>query len=106
MNQNTPFAIYDAAAGSGKTFTLVKEYLKIILKSNNEGYYKNILAITFTNKAVKEMKERIISNLISFSEKSILSEPTDMVNQIVDETGFSLDIIQEKSKKNSKSFIT
>ena len=99
LNKNTPFSIYDAAAGSGKTFTLVKEYLKIILKSNNEGYYKNILAITFTNKAVKEMKERIISNLISFSEKSILSQPTDIVNQIVDETGFSLDIIQEKSKK-------
>ncbi len=98
MNKNTPFVIYDAAAGSGKTFTLVKEYLKIILQSNNEGYYKYILAITFTNKAVKEMKERIISNLISFSKKEIITQPTDMVNQIVEETDLSLNTIQLKSK--------
>ena len=99
MNTRTPFVIYDAAAGSGKTFTLVKEYLKIILKSNQEGYYKNILAITFTNKAVKEMKERIVSNLISFSEKTIITDPTDMVNHIVEETGLTLENIQFKSKK-------
>lgn len=98
MNKNTPFVIYDAAAGSGKTFTLVKEYLKIILQSNNDGYYKYILAITFTNKAVKEMKERIVSNLISFSEKEIITQPTDMVNQIVEEIDLSLETIQKKSK--------
>ena len=99
MNTRPPFVIYDAAAGSGKTFTLVKEYLKIILKSNQEGYYKNILAITFTNKAVKEMKERIVSNLISFSEKTIITDPTDMVNHIVEETELTLENIQLKSKK-------
>ena len=99
MNTRTPFVIYDAAAGSGKTFTLVKEYLKIILKSNQEGYYKNILAITFTNKAVKEMKERIVLNLISFSENTIISDPTAMVNYIVEETGLTLENIQLKSKK-------
>lgn len=99
LNTRTPFVIYDAAAGSGKTFTLVKEYLKIILKSNQEGYYKNILAITFTNKAVKEMKGRIVSNLIFFSEKKILIHPTDMVSQIVEETGLTIENIQLKSKK-------
>ena len=99
MNTRTPFVIYDAAAGSGKTFTLVKEYLKIILQSNQEGYYKNILAITFTNKAVKEMKERIVLNLISFSEKTIINNPTAMVNYIVEETGLTLENIQLKSKK-------
>ena len=45
MNKTPLFIIYDAAAGSGKTFTLVKEYLKIILTSKNDGYYKYILAI-------------------------------------------------------------
>jgi len=99
LNTKTPFVIYDAAAGSGKTFTLVKEYLKIILKSNQEGYYKNILAITFTNKAVKEMKERIVLNLISFSKKTIITHPTAMVNYIVEETGLTLENIQLKSKK-------
>ena len=53
------FSIYDASAGSGKTFTLVKEYLKIILTSKREDAYKSILAITFTNKAAGEMRHRI-----------------------------------------------
>ncbi len=53
--------IYKSSAGSGKTFTLVKEYLSIVLKQPEE--YRNILAITFTNKAAGEMKERIIREL-------------------------------------------
>jgi len=52
------FFLYRSSAGSGKTYTLVKEYLKIVLK--NPQRFKNILAITFTNKAAGEMKERII----------------------------------------------
>jgi ATP-dependent exoDNAse (exonuclease V) beta subunit len=95
----SPFVIYDAAAGSGKTFTLVKEYLKIILTSKNDGYYKYILAITFTNKAVKEMKERIVSNLIEFSDKTIIDKPSDMVHQIVAETELDLSYIQQKSNR-------
>ncbi|WP_340067065.1 UvrD-helicase domain-containing protein [Ascidiimonas aurantiaca] len=62
-----PFTIYNASAGSGKTFTLVKEYLKIILGSPYPDHFKSVLAITFTNKAVNEMKERILMNLKSFS---------------------------------------
>ena len=53
------FSIYNASAGSGKTYTLVKEYLKIILKAKHNDAYRNILAITFTNKAAAEMQERI-----------------------------------------------
>ncbi len=49
--------IYKSSAGSGKTFTLVKEYLKIVLQNPND--YKHILAMTFTNKATEEMKSRI-----------------------------------------------
>jgi hypothetical protein len=45
------------------------------------------------------MKERIVSNLISFSEKTIITDPTDMVNHIVEETGLTLENIQFKSKK-------
>jgi len=63
-----PFTIYNASAGSGKTFTLVKEYLKIILGSPHPNHFKSVLAITFTNKAVNEMKERILINLKSFSD--------------------------------------
>ena len=46
--QKQAFTIYDASAGSGKTYTLVKEYLKIILLSKKPDAYRNILAITFT----------------------------------------------------------
>ncbi len=55
------FHVYKSSAGSGKTYTLVKEYLKIVL--NNPGAVRHILAITFTNAAAAEMKERIIEGL-------------------------------------------
>ena len=67
-NQN--FTVYKSSAGSGKTFTLVKEYLALALNdaSNPPQAYKHILAITFTNKAAAEMKERIIRALKELAE--------------------------------------
>lgn len=62
---NNLFTVYKSSAGSGKTFTLTREYLKLALK--NPDQYKKILAVTFTNKATQEMKERIIQNLFQFS---------------------------------------
>ena len=53
--------IYKASAGAGKTFALTLEYFKTIFASPAE--YKNILAVTFTNKATEEMKSRIINEL-------------------------------------------
>lgn len=58
--------VYKSSAGSGKTFTIVKEYLKIILKNPNNFRY--IIAITFTNKAAREMKERILQYLTQIAE--------------------------------------
>ena len=66
MEQST-FQIFNASAGSGKTYALVKEYLKLVLRSKNEQRFRNILAITFTNKAVNEMKQRILKNLFQFA---------------------------------------
>ena len=62
--------IYKASAGSGKTFTLTREYLKIMFY--NIFSYRNILAVTFTNKAANEMKTRILKevNIIANGEKS------------------------------------
>lgn len=57
--------VYRASAGSGKTFRLTIEYLKILIK--NPSNYKNILAITFTNKATEEMKVRILKELHSLA---------------------------------------
>jgi len=53
--------IYKASAGSGKTFRIVREYLKMVFQ--RPGAYKNILAVTFTNKATAEMKDRILKDL-------------------------------------------
>jgi ATP-dependent exoDNAse (exonuclease V) beta subunit len=74
-----PFRIYSASAGSGKTYQLTKEYLKLALgypqpadptgeRSFNPSYFKNILAITFTNDAAGEMKERIVGALRRFAQ--------------------------------------
>jgi len=64
MNKN--LLIYQASAGSGKTRTLVKEYLNLAF--TNPGNYKNTLAITFTNKATEEMKARVIEYLVKLSK--------------------------------------
>ena len=53
--------IYKASAGSGKTFRIVREYLKMVFL--RPGAYRNILAVTFTNKATAEMKDRILKDL-------------------------------------------
>ncbi|CAH8288002.1 ATP-dependent exoDNAse (exonuclease V) beta subunit [Mariniflexile fucanivorans] len=99
MPQNYPFTIYNASAGSGKTFTLVKEYLKILFQSNNPDQYKRILAITFTNKAVAEMKERIIEVLKTFSSNEILENPDSMFEVICEELQMTPEELHLKSKK-------
>ena len=53
--------VYRSSAGSGKTFAIVKQYLSILLNSKSYYAFKEILAITFTNKAAQEMKERILN---------------------------------------------
>ncbi len=58
---NIPLLVYSASAGSGKTFTLATEYIKLVV--NNPLAYRQILAVTFTNKATEEMKMRILSQL-------------------------------------------
>ena len=60
------FTVYRSSAGSGKTFTLVKEYLKIILAEPVD--FRHVLAITFTNKAANEMKDRVLLALGELSK--------------------------------------
>lgn len=59
------FKLYTASAGSGKTYTLVREFLTLSL-SYNKPSCKDILAVTFTNKAANEMKAKILSQLDGF----------------------------------------
>lgn len=62
MNRST-LNIYRASAGSGKTFTLTAEYLRLMVQPQADAEYQATLAVTFTNKATGEMKERILSSL-------------------------------------------
>lgn len=58
-----PLTIYKASAGSGKTFTLAVQYIKLLVLAREGGEYAHILGVTFTNKATTEMKDRIICQL-------------------------------------------
>ena len=52
-----------ASAGSGKTYNLAKTYIRLLLQSDDRFAYRHILAVTFTNKATGEMKNRILKEL-------------------------------------------
>ncbi|MBW1658226.1 UvrD-helicase domain-containing protein [Flavobacterium quisquiliarum] len=103
--QSPSFSIYDASAGSGKTYTLVKEYLKIILSSPKNDAYRNILAITFTNKAVHEMKSRIVGNLSEFAKDDPSPKSVDLMEDLSRETGLSVIKIKTKSQQIIKHLI-
>ena len=103
--KKSAFSIYNASAGSGKTYTLVKEYLKIILTSKKEDAYKNILAITFTNKAVHEMKSRIVDSLFDFTKENPSEKSIEFMQDISGDTGLSLNEITQKAKAIIKNII-
>lgn len=87
--------IYKSSAGSGKTHTLVKEYLKIAFKSPER--FRNILAITFTNKATEEMKNRILEYIEKLSKDERDSKIIDLKKQLCDDNT-SPDEISIKAK--------
>ena len=97
--EKIPFKIYSASAGSGKTFTLVKEYLKICLASKAPKKFVEILAITFTNKAASEMKERIVTSLKGFSNPETAEQTEiDMLAIIATETGLSQEELTKRAQ--------
>ena len=99
------FQVYNASAGSGKTYTLTKEYLKILLVAPANDTYKKILAITFTNKAVEEMKSRIIDSLIAFTKNEVSEKTANFMQEIASEIKLDVPTIQQKSKKILKNLI-
>src|SRR6266403_946052 len=94
------FVVYRSSAGSGKTFTLVKEYLKIALSdaSPRPLAYKKILAITFTNKAAAEMKFRIIDALKLISQNK--PKAKILIELINTETGIDAPTLISRAKLN------
>ena len=59
--------VYKASAGSGKTFQLALEYITLALSNESPYNFCHILAVTFTNKATAEMKDRILAQLYNLA---------------------------------------
>ncbi len=100
---NHRFSVYNASAGSGKTFSIAKHYLNKIMQSEEKNYLYTLLGVTFTNKAAGEMKTRVLQNLIQAAQGNI----SDVMSEVMKE---SKNIIQEQtgindSKKYKEIFI-
>lgn len=94
------FQVYRSSAGSGKTTTLVLEYLKLILRSDQKNHFKNVLAITFTNKAANEMKERIFQTLEIFADSNKSLESIQfMSDALCSHLQIGEDVLRERAKK-------
>ncbi len=86
--------VYKSSAGSGKTFTLVKEYIKLVIDKPDN--YKHILAITFTNKAANEMKSRILLYLAGLAGDEKSKVPDVLANEVM--ASLSIDKTTLKSR--------
>ena len=103
--QRPSFSIYDASAGSGNTYALVTEYLKVTLFAPKNDAYRHILAITFTNKAVHEMKSRIVGSLSEFAKDEPSSKAQDLMQDLATDTELSIIQIKTKSQQIIKHII-
>ena len=92
-----PLTVYKASAGSGKTFTLAVEYIRLLIV--NPSDYKSILAVTFTKKATEEMKTRILSQLYGIWKRLPASDGylQEIVKRLSDSR--KADILQEEERQ-------
>ena len=101
------YKIINSSAGSGKTFYLAIEFIAQLLNSKKDDHYKSMLALTFTNKASAEMKDRILSylNIIVNENENVIidivSSKTTLNNAEIKEKAF---IILENILYNYSSF--
>ena len=86
--------VYRSSAGSGKTYTLVNIYLKLLFSSTSDYAFKSILAITFTNKAADEMKQRVISTLEMISN----GKKGDVKTYLSNELSIKPSLVQLRAK--------
>ncbi len=83
--------IYNASAGSGKTYTLAYNYVRDVI--DEPTLYRNILAVTFTNKATEEMKRRILSEIHSLASY----QASNYLLQLQRELALSEDVIRTRA---------
>lgn len=95
-----PFTIYRSSAGSGKTRTLAKAYLKLALQYQS-GYFRHILAVTFTNKATQEMKDRILEYLDDFAKE----KPGALAEELKKELNLDDSTFRERSRDTQNAIL-
>ncbi|MEN8813196.1 MAG: UvrD-helicase domain-containing protein, partial [Candidatus Arcticimaribacter sp.] len=97
-----PFQIYNASAGSGKTFLLVQKYLLRLLSGRSDEYFNRLLALTFTNKAVFEMKYRILLQLhdFAFSDRQLKDDPMGKI--LLEELSISAKELKQRAERSLK----
>lgn len=107
MSQTTnAFKVYQASAGSGKTYTIVKEYLALCLKNQADtDNYSQILAITFTNMAANEMKGKILRQLDDIIQSDPSQEPKGMEADLIKELGIDRQSLKTNAQELFKKII-
>jgi ATP-dependent exoDNAse (exonuclease V) beta subunit len=97
MKNKKNFIVYNSSAGSGKTSTLVSEYLQIALA--NPYSFRNILCTTFTNNASAEMKDRILGyvKIIISGEKNDITDR--IIKKTINETNLSVKQIKANAER-------
>jgi ATP-dependent helicase/nuclease subunit A len=99
--------VYKASAGSGKTYNLTKEYLTLLFNSRPDEGYKHILAVTFTNKATQEMKDRILGKLNELAEDPVKSPYYKDISTLVNQADPERipELVKEKAKAIQKCLL-
>ena len=95
-----PFQIFNASAGSGKTFLLVQQYLTKLLSSRTDEKFNRMLALTFTNKAVFEMKYRILLQLQNLASQDPLDQANPMGKILLETLEISPQELQQRAKRS------
>ena len=101
MEQDPRLLVYKASAGSGKTFTLAVQYIRQLIEDPYS--YRRILAVTFTNKATTEMKERILSQLYGIATS--LKSSNGYLKEIMKTSNKSVDEIRKAADTALKNII-
>ena len=99
------FHIYHASAGSGKTFTLVKLYLKAAFSQPGKRGFRKLLALTFTNKAVNEMKIRILTALGHFTQSPVPEASRDLFQVLLEELQLTEESLRQQSVRLLKDIL-
>ncbi len=100
QNQDPSLIVLNASAGSGKTYALVQQYLLFLLHADHySDYFTKILAMTFTNKAAFEMKERVLKKLEELSFPDETNRATmEYFEEISRLSGLNKETIHQKCK--------